>query len=74
MMTLLRRQRIACGMTLAQFARACRVTPPAALAWECGRALPSPKRIQTVATVLQLNPLELLNIMDPPRTLAAVGQ
>lgn len=65
MMTLLKRYRLATGMSQREVARKLRVTNTAYSYWESGRNLPHPRHIRQLATVLAVNAMELTHILCP---------
>jgi transcriptional regulator with XRE-family HTH domain len=74
-MTMLRRHRLAKGLTGAKLAARIGVSPAAVSSWENGRQLPHAAVIPTLARVLGLDPVELTKLLSPERTpaIAAAG-
>jgi transcriptional regulator with XRE-family HTH domain len=63
--TLLRRHRIALGMTQTALAAKMGIAPSTVSYWESGRWLPHPRFIPKLARVLGLDALELTKVLDP---------
>jgi transcriptional regulator with XRE-family HTH domain len=70
-MTLLKRHRLALGLTLKELAAAIGVTPAAVQAWETGRWEPKPKYIPVLAKTLGVTPMEITLILSPDRELVS---
>ncbi len=64
-MSLLKRHRLANGLTIQQLARKCGVTGASAYAWEAGLSVPKPKHIPKLARALGLTPMDLISVLHP---------
>lgn len=64
-MTLLRRYRLAAGMTQAQLAQRLGIGPSSVSFWESGTTLPSPEMYPKLARVLGVDAMELTRAVDP---------
>lgn len=71
-MTLLRRHRIAAGLTQAALARKLKVVPSTVSYWESGESLPSPEFIPPLARLLGVDAMTLTKIIEPE--LATAGR
>jgi transcriptional regulator with XRE-family HTH domain len=69
-MTLLRRHRLAKGMTQTELARKLKVVPSSVSGWESGEVIPSPGIIPKLARLLGVDAMELTKVIDPPITAA----
>lgn len=64
-MRMLKRHRIAQGLSLTALAKIVKVHVSTAQAWECGRNLPRPKHVPVLARALQVDPMELTQLISP---------
>ena len=64
-MSLLRRYRLARGLTQGQLADKVGVTPSAVSFWESGTTLPSPEMYPKLARILGVDAMELTKAVDP---------
>lgn len=64
-MTMLKRHRLAKGLTLAEVGKRSGVTGAAVHTYETGQCLPRPKVIPKLARVLGLRPMELMQLLSP---------
>jgi len=73
-MTMLRRLRMANGLTQADLADRLGVVPSTVSFWESGTTIPEPKRIPELAKVLGVSPFELTKYIAPePQPFAVNG-
>lgn len=70
-MTMLRRHRLAKGLSLAELAKRIGVSTAAVSTWETGRSLPKAKVVPKLARVLGLDPFELMDLLCPVSPAAA---
>lgn len=63
--TLLRRHRLARGLTQTELADKLDVVPSTVCFWETRGSLPSPSLIPRLARILGINPIKLTKIIDP---------
>lgn len=66
-MRLLKRHRLAQGMSIAELAARLKVDASTVGAWETGRNNPRPKMYPKLARILGIDPLELTRIVEPER-------
>jgi len=65
-MTLLRRHRLARGLTQTALAKRLKLKTPSTISyWESGQSLPSPQWIPKLARVLGVDAMELTRIIEP---------
>lgn len=67
LMTMLRRARLAIGLSQDEFARKVGVTQGTVSAWEAGENLPLPKFFPKIARILGVDPMELTRYVSPER-------
>jgi transcriptional regulator with XRE-family HTH domain len=66
-MTLLRRHRLAKGLTLVQVASRLRVRPGTVQGWETGMWKPRPEMYPKIGAVLGIDPIEITRFVAPER-------
>ena len=64
-MTLLRRHRLARGLTQTKLAKTLGVVPSSVSFWESGKSLPSPELIPKLARALGIDAMELTRVISP---------
>lgn len=64
-MRLLKRHRVATGMTIQQVAKKIGVSNGAVSGWENGTHGMTPKHLKRFARLLEMNPVELSKIIEP---------
>lgn len=64
-MNLLKRHRMAAGMTQTKLAGKLDVVPSTVSFWESGDSLPSPELVPKLARILGITPLELTHVISP---------
>jgi len=69
-MRLIRRYRLALGLTQEKLGRLVGLTKGAVCNWETGRTLPSAANYPKLARVFGISPLELTRVIDPDETQA----
>lgn len=66
LMTLLKRHRMAKGMTQTALAKALKLKTQSTVSfWESGQSVPSPKLIPKLARVLGISAMELTRVIEP---------
>ena len=71
LMNLLKRHRLAMGLTQTALAKRVGVVPSTVCFWESGRWIPKPHHFPTIARVLGIDPLELTRVIEPEKQPAA---
>ena len=71
-MTLLRRYRLAAGMTQTQLAQRLGIGSSSVSFWESGTTLPSPQMYPKLARILGVDALELTKAVDPDLQVPAI--
>jgi transcriptional regulator with XRE-family HTH domain len=69
-MTLLRRHRLAKGLTIIQVASRLRVTAATVQGWETGQWKPRPEMYPKIGAVLGIEPIEITRFVSPERLMA----
>lgn len=64
-MRMLKRHRLARGLSLKEIGTRLRVHTSTVGAWETGRNLPRPHLVPKLARILEIDPLELTRVMEP---------
>lgn len=64
-MSLLKRHRMALGLTLEELAGRLKVSTATVSAWETGRYTPHPRMIPKLARLLGVSPMDLTRILSP---------
>lgn len=64
-MTLLRRHRIAKGMSQTALARKLKIVPSTVSLWESGSSIPKPEMIPKLARLLGMDAMELTRVIEP---------
>lgn len=70
-MTMLRRHRLAKGLTSAELAKRIGCSQAAVSTWETGRSLPTPKLFPKLARVLGIRAIRLTKLLSPETEPAA---
>lgn len=64
-MTMLKRHRLAKGLTLRALGKRIGTSTAACSAWETGRNIPTPSVVPKLARVLGIEPMELTRLLSP---------
>lgn len=67
-MRLLKRHRLARGLTLKQLASTVGVDKSTVQAWETGRNTPRPRHIPRLAEIFEIEAMEITRLISPERT------
>lgn len=68
---MLKRHRMAKGLSLRELARRIGVTTTACSNWETGKSKPRPRSVPKLASALDLNPMDLITLLTPAAVFAA---
>ena len=70
-MTLLRRHRMAVGLSQTALAKKLDIVPSTVSFWESGESIPKAEMIPKLARILGIDAMELTKLIDPPPGSAA---
>lgn len=70
-MTLLKRHRLAKGLTLRQLGKLVGATAASVHGWETGKCVPSAEKFPKLARVFEIEPMEITRLVSPDKPAVA---
>jgi transcriptional regulator with XRE-family HTH domain len=73
MLDILRTYRKACGLSIRDAAKRMKVNKSTVQAWEAGVNKPQPRMITKIAGLYRIDPMKLVEWIEPPRVGSGIG-